>query len=351
MSSLIKKSIIPLLAISSAYLYLKPTNPALLESDVLLDGYKVLSQQRIVAIDLDPNTGDLHGDYQRTLDGLRVTQLIDENDNWIGNKTVLVQTGDITDRGADMVPIYQFLEKLRVQAAEVGGSLHTILGNHDIMQPMRDWRYVHPTEMKYFNGDLTQREQAFSKDGWIGKLWLKDYLTTVNIPHYSENDGQKYNLPANLSTQFVHAGIHPSFAYKELNDDGKRWLEKLTNGDRNWSDVEKSLWSPNGPYWFRGAALDNETKACAMAKEVMQTIGAKRIVQGHTPNFDNIVSRCNGGIILIDTGMSKAYGGIVSALEINGYILSKDDKHYFREIVKALYQNRSVTLVDETNSL
>lgn len=50
MSSLIKKSIIPLLAISSAYLYLKPTNPALLESDVLLDGYKVLSQQRIVAI-------------------------------------------------------------------------------------------------------------------------------------------------------------------------------------------------------------------------------------------------------------------------------------------------------------
>lgn len=49
--------------------------------------------------DLDPNTGDLHGDYQRTLDALRVTQLIDENDNWIGNKTVLVQTGDITDRG------------------------------------------------------------------------------------------------------------------------------------------------------------------------------------------------------------------------------------------------------------
>lgn len=50
MSSMIKKSIIPLLAISSAYLYLKPTNPAFLESDVLLDGYKVLSQQRIVAI-------------------------------------------------------------------------------------------------------------------------------------------------------------------------------------------------------------------------------------------------------------------------------------------------------------
>jgi hypothetical protein len=37
---------------------------------------------------------------------------------------------------------------------------------------------------------------------------------------------------------------------------------------------------------------------------------------GHTPNFNQIVSRCNSEVIIIDTGISKAYGGVLSALEI-----------------------------------
>jgi hypothetical protein len=38
--------------------------------------------------------------------------------------------------------------------------------------------------------------------------------------------------------------------------------------------------------------------------------------QGHTPNFEKIVDRCNASIIIIDTGISRAYGGVLSALEI-----------------------------------
>ena len=37
---------------------------------------------------------------------------------------------------------------------------------------------------------------------------------------------------------------------------------------------------------------------------------------GHTPNFNQIVHRCDGNVIIIDTGISKAYGGVLSALEI-----------------------------------
>lgn len=39
-------------------------------------------------------------------------------------------------------------------------------------------------------------------------------------------------------------------------------------------------------------------------------------IQGHTPNFEHIVSRCDGQVIIIDTGISSAYGGVLSALEI-----------------------------------
>jgi hypothetical protein len=38
--------------------------------------------------------------------------------------------------------------------------------------------------------------------------------------------------------------------------------------------------------------------------------------QGHTPDFEKIVDRCNASIIIVDTGMSRAYGGVLSALEI-----------------------------------
>jgi hypothetical protein len=39
-------------------------------------------------------------------------------------------------------------------------------------------------------------------------------------------------------------------------------------------------------------------------------------ILGHTPNFSKIVHRCDGDVIIIDTGISKAYGGVLSALEI-----------------------------------
>lgn len=36
-------------------------------------------------------------------------------------------------------------------------------------------------------------------------------------------------------------------------------------------------------------------------------LGVRRLVMGHTPNFEGMVSRCNGTILLIDTGISPAY--------------------------------------------
>jgi len=75
---------------------------------------------------------------------------------------------------------------------------------------------------------------------------------------------------------------------------------------------------------------------------------------GHTPNFEKIVSRCNGKIIIIDTGISHAYGGALSALSVE-YTLenvpssSSSEKNKWREneVVKAVYVDRSVVLVDE----
>lgn len=44
---------------------------------------------------------------------------------------------------------------------------------------------------------------------------------------------------------------------------------------------------------------------------------------GHTPNFERIFHRCNSDIIIIDTGISRAYGGVLSALEIDYKLYSR----------------------------
>ena len=61
---------------------------------ILISGFVIGSEQRLVAI------GDVHGDYDSLVSILRKTQLIDADDQWIGGDTVLVQTGDLLDRGA-----------------------------------------------------------------------------------------------------------------------------------------------------------------------------------------------------------------------------------------------------------
>src|SRR5688572_3411314 len=51
--------------------------------------------KRLVAI------GDIHGDIAAARAALRLAGAIDDKDAWIGGELVVVQTGDILDRGDD----------------------------------------------------------------------------------------------------------------------------------------------------------------------------------------------------------------------------------------------------------
>lgn len=91
---------------------------------------------RIVAI------GDVHGAYNEFVAILQELRLIDQNRNWIGDKTHLVQTGDTIDRGAQDRKVLDLLMELEKQAEKVGGRVHALLGNHEVMNIIGDLRYV-----------------------------------------------------------------------------------------------------------------------------------------------------------------------------------------------------------------
>ena len=87
---------------------------------------------------------------------------------------------------------------------------------------------------------------------------------------------------------------------------------------------QNSLLSSNeGPFWFRGYAKWSERKGRRELPDILEPLGARHLVVGHTPQESReIVARFDDRVFLVDTGMLTAYyKGRASALEFhNGRI-------------------------------
>ncbi len=123
------------------------------------------SPVRVVAV------ADVHGDLVNFKAMLRDAGIMDAQDRWIAGDTVLVQTGDVLDKGPDSRGVLELLMSLEEQAGKAGGKLVTVLGNHEIMNIAGDLRYVSAEEWaSYADADAPQRRQAALAQ-W--KAWTK----------------------------------------------------------------------------------------------------------------------------------------------------------------------------------
>jgi hypothetical protein len=246
---------------------------------------------RIVAI------GDLHGDLEATRKALRLAGAIDEHDRWVGGTLVVVQTGDVIDRGDDDRAVLDLLERLAQEAKAAGGALYTLAGNHELMNVAQDFRYVTRGSLPPFDA-LGGRANAFMPGGPYAKL-------LASRPLFMKVG----------DTVFVHAGIlpkHVAYGLERMNDEVRAWML----GRRPVPPA--SVVAEDGPIWTRAYGYDPGPTECAQLDEVLRALGAKRMVVGHTPQEAGISSACDGRVFRIDVGMSRFYGGRVQVLDIQG---------------------------------
>ncbi|HET9627034.1 MAG TPA: metallophosphoesterase [Kofleriaceae bacterium] len=109
---------------------------------------------RLVAI------GDLHGDLDAMRAVLRAAGAIDDHDHWAGGDLVVVQTGDVLDRGDGERAMLDLSTQLEAEARAAGGAWIALLGNHELMNAAGDFRYATPLGLHTFDGAPGPAAQA-----------------------------------------------------------------------------------------------------------------------------------------------------------------------------------------------
>jgi hypothetical protein len=305
--------------------------------------------QRIVAV------GDLHGDYSAWMDIARGAGVVDPQGHWAGGKTILVQLGDVVDRGATSLQIIRSLQQLQKEAPRAGGKVVLLLGIHAALNLLGDFRYTTPEEFAAFvdAGSAARRDQVYAlnratieaayraKDPaltaeQVRAAWLRDTpLGWVEHKAAWSPSGELGKWAARNpavakidGTLFVHGGLSAEYAALTIAEINRRVAAAMAAADdRNGSILD----DPLGPLWYRGLVVADKDAAALRAAAsppvpsltpeqeltaVLTAYDAKRLVVGHTPDLNGIEILYGGRLARVDTGNSRYYGGPPSWLEI-----------------------------------
>ncbi len=320
--------------------------------------------ERVVAL------SDVHGDFHAMQATLASAGVIDADGAWSAANTHLIITGDLLDRGPDSRPVMDMVMRLEGEAQAAGGAVHLLLGNHEVMNLVGDLRYVADAEYAAFAADEDPEERELWYQRFLASLETDEEKTAARAQfderhppgffghrrafrsdgHYGAWLLGKPLIVVVNETAFVHGGISPIVG--ELGLDGINGslmsevasyvtaLETLvdagvmdpaenfyrqpgvaaallelpvdpaviTAAETLVSLSDSAIHSPESPLWYRGNVGCPAPVEQGRLNSMLRGMGANRVVIGHTPtSIRRILSRLDGMVLEIDTGMLKDY--------------------------------------------
>lgn len=228
---------------------------------------------------------DIEGNFAPFFKLLVTAQVISPTMDWIFDDGHLVILGDCFDRGEEVTECLWLIYALEEKAKRVGGHVHFILGNHEIMNMNGDWRYIHP---RYAMNTVSEKHRPTAF--YYGNKELWNWLKTKNI---IEKIGP---------VLFVHGGISPeTLALKldvsELNEMARPWYGHANEAIFKNEALAVLFDGEVSPFWYRGYYTGAATSK--LIKETLNFYGVSAIVTGHTilekvtGFFDNRVINVN----------------------------------------------------------
>ena len=240
---------------------------------------------------------DIEGNLEAFVMLLQDAGVMDTDYNWTFDDGHLVFVGDMFDRGNNVTECLWLLYRLESQAEAMGGKIHYIIGNHDMMNMIYDFRYV---AQKYLaNVQLIDEtlESIYASDTELGR-WLRTKNLIEKVEPFI----------------FVHGGISPDvdaldLSYDEINYWGRYRMDSLCqfydcNIINGGSDY--------GIYWYRGMA--DEDLSQQQVNTIISNFDGEMVVIGHTV-FDNITLLYEEKVICIDMDHKDNFtNGFMNAL-------------------------------------
>ena len=258
--------------------------------------YEYPNPDRLVII------GDIHGDIKRFKNILIDANIINNNIEWIAEppNTIVIQMGDQIDslnRTEDNdweviedIEMLKFTDLLDKIAKIKGGTVISLIGNHEFMNILGNYSYV--SDKSIANNEKRRRE-LFKPNGQLSIILSKRPII-VKIG----------------GLLFCHAGLKISHLFllnkykKKVSYLNELWSSyALTNKLGNPEDAEifgKIIFEDDGILWTRNLDTGDELNI------MLNSLSCSYMFVGH--NVVDGIKFINNNLWYTDTGISRAFG-------------------------------------------
>jgi len=256
--------------------------------------------------------GDVHGELEGFRGILRNAGLIDSKANWSGGDDILIQTGDVIDRGPYSIEAVDLLRKLQKEATDAKGEVIRLCGNHELMLVQDIFYYANFNDPGSLAGELkeeiargdvrasyTDGERLYTHAGLRSAIreFLVDEMNAAR-PKLKTREINLFLLSDHINRIFKEA--------VEKNDFNRHPIFHV-GADRGGTDPA------GGIFWCDFSSISPSTEASVITQ-----------IFGHTPTRKNGVKTAQGlKLIDVDAGMCQVFGGARVYLEVTpeGHLL------------------------------
>ena len=249
--------------------------------------------------------GDIHGELGGFREILSNAKLIDGKDNWVGGDAVLIQTGDVIDRGPYSRETVDLLKRLQKQASTSQGLVARLCGNHELMLLQGHFRYANFSNPRSLANDLRKEIiqgdlQASYTDGerLYTHAGLRSMMREILVDEIKTKkpDLKTYKNGLYLLSDYINGVLMESAKKNKFDGHPIFYADPVRGGTK----------PVGGIFWCDFSSIGPSSEACIIPQ-----------IFGHTLTGANEVKSAQGlRLIDIDAGMSMVYGGKKVYLEI-----------------------------------
>ncbi|NGX53091.1 MAG: Bis(5'-nucleosyl)-tetraphosphatase, symmetrical [Candidatus Anoxychlamydiales bacterium] len=266
--------------------------------------------------------GDIHGELDGFKENLLHAKIIDERGNFNKDfKDIVIQMGDVVDRGPKSKEAWAFLQKLQEEAKP--NQVIRLLGNHELMLLQKNYRFAN-----YLEPEKLAKE--IKKDILAGKVQLS-YFDGMRLFTHA---GLRSSIKDTLISEIKEKKKIESVSTQDITNYMNELLKEAVKKEKYDHPIFRVSESRGGAHEIGGPLWED-------VSDLMKSVHARDIPQviAHNPPRykDDPPIRLTASLRLanVDAGLCDAYGGQKAYLKIK-----KNSDLEVLEKIEGIWKNR-----------